>query len=84
MAKYHTEKCKHTDCDYQHGWDYTKSTSDPTWVDGGLGDFYEVKAFIEVAFASRYHGDKNKRKMVGCPKCDRFFMGEVIDDGELL
>lgn len=77
---YHTDKCKHPDCNYQHGWDYTKSTSEPTWVEGKHGDFYELTAgMFDDVKATRFHGDKNTRKVVGCPCCNRIFIGEVVN-----
>ena len=65
--------CKHKDCGYQCGWTH-RGGEDNKLIEPPEGDFYEVKAFITEVNASRFHGDNNEMKLLGCPKCHRLFM----------
>lgn len=70
-------QCKHPDCRYIHGWtDETGKDPDNKFIEGSEGDFYnlELKTGYDEAVARRFHGDRNERKVLICPKCSRLFM----------
>ena len=74
-------KCAHTDCGYSAGWTH-KGGEDNKMIDPPEGDFYEITAEFTKVGATRFHGNNNELKLLGCPKCYRTFItkGEAYLD----
>ena len=76
--------CAHSDCGYQVGWTH-RGSDDNVRIEPPEGEFFDIVAdMFTTVKATRFHGDENERKVLGCPKCNRIFMSpekeEYADD----
>jgi hypothetical protein len=65
-------KCPH--CEYKNGWSPEKLDV----VRGEHGEFYEVSNDIKMEREDKgsYHRRTETRSLIGCPSCNKIFMGE--------